>query len=365
MGKELVEHGDLIVQRWYEVWRTACDPQNELSERVLKNHLPKQLLFIGNELRKASNQEQTSEMWKLESRLEPEERVLQEIPIEELVHSYQVVVTTVRDWIEERGLAVKFDEFTYFYKAIFELTAESVRRYSKFQAERVRRERGDYLAAIAHQMRTPLSVLSGQTDLLESGFATLNPETVDRLRRSINRLLLLTNGVMRLERFEIDEIPVRPESLSPFELVEEIMSDHRYDAERKGLKLDNLIDPNLRMKLDPDLFIDAFGNLIQNSVKYVSSGFVRVEASVNSSEVTFTITDSGQGISRKRQKELFQPIIGEKSGGVGLGLVIVHRAVIAQQGIVGVESQSGGGTTFWIRLPREVAPRHVQLINNE
>src|SRR5207302_1072620 len=108
-----------------------------------------------------------------------------------------------------------------------------------------------------------------------------------------------------------------------------------------GVRLENLADASLKMEIDPALFLDAIGNLVQNAVKYTSSGFVRVETEEQPDGAIFKVVDSGDGIPSGQQETLFQAIQPGRGGGVGIGLLIVQRAVIAQGGALGFESVSG------------------------
>lgn len=200
LADELIHETDSIVQQWYERWCRTGRFQAGLSEAALKDKLPLQLRIVGEQLRQATRAEDPETMWKVTERLDPEERVEQDVPIEEVVQEYRIAVDTVRDWIEERRIEVPFTEYSYFYAAMFELTAESVRRYAAHQAERVRKDRGRYLAGLMHQLRTPLSALSMQVERLDRGELRPDAGSIAKLRQSLRRVTVLVDGVLRLER---------------------------------------------------------------------------------------------------------------------------------------------------------------------
>lgn len=129
LGDVLVRETNAIVQRWYEAWRRSPHPHPDVSEAALKDKLPLQLRVIGEQLQKLRAAEN-----KDSHRLDPELRVEQDIPIEEVVQEYRIAVDAIREWIEQHDLDVSFQEFSYFYTALFELTAESVRRYAAHEA---------------------------------------------------------------------------------------------------------------------------------------------------------------------------------------------------------------------------------------
>jgi signal transduction histidine kinase len=266
-------------------------------------------------------------------------------------------VDTVREWIEERRIDVRFEEYSFLYGAFFELTAESVRRYACFQGERLRKERAEYLAGVMHQLRTPLSSLVGQVELLASSSKAPRGAALGRLRRSLERLRLIADGVLRTERYDASDLPVRALPVEPARLVEEIVADHSADAQRKGIVLRADVSRALRMRLDPGLFIDAIGNLIQNAVKYTVSGAVTVTADEEADAVVFRVRDTGPGIAPEVHRRLFREVQPGAGGGAGIGLRIAHRACVAQGGEMGVVSVPGQGAEFWVRLPRTVASR--------
>jgi two-component system sensor histidine kinase SenX3 len=131
LGEELRDNHLALVERWYERRRAGDTPQHGVSEASLKDHLSPQLRLIGEQLLDLPAAENPGQMWKVTERLDPEERVSQEMPIEEVVQEYDLAIDVVRTWIEERGIEVSFLEYSYFYRSMFELTAESVRRYAE------------------------------------------------------------------------------------------------------------------------------------------------------------------------------------------------------------------------------------------
>jgi two-component system sensor histidine kinase SenX3 len=150
LGEDLCNHSQELVELWYQAWRRSAHPHPGVTEAKLKNLLASQLTLIGEQLQQLSTATRTDSLWTITERLDPEKRVSEEIPIEDVVHQYGMVVKVVRNWIEERRIEVPFLEYSYFHQAIFELIAESVRRYALYQAGSVTKARGQYLAGIAH-----------------------------------------------------------------------------------------------------------------------------------------------------------------------------------------------------------------------
>lgn len=162
---------------------------------------------------------------------------------------------------------------------------------------------------------------------------------------------------MRLERFRAEEIPVRPATIRVENLVAEIVEYHHAPARGSGVEIIRNVDPDLEIVADPDLCTDAIDNLVHNAVRHGAPGTVRVHARRDDGVVLFEVIDEGPGIDAERQKKLFTPVLPAKGGGAGLGLTIARRAVVAQSGEIGLESEPGRGCRFWVRLPFEVRAR--------
>lgn len=366
LGELLCEHTEEFVQRWFERWSRERPLGPDLSEAVLKDHLGTQLRAIGEAMAKAdSSRETPRKLWEKHGRLDPEQRVRDEVRIEEVVREYAFVIEEVRAWLDARGEQVSVQDYSFFSIAIFELAAESARRYAKFQAEQVARERAEYVAGIAHQLRTPISTLNLYVQQLARGQGAPDARALERLQRTVRRLTRLVDGILRLERFKPDELPVHPEALAPAQVIDQLVADYEHDASRKGLRLDVSVNRSARMHVDPDLLVDALGNLIQNAIKYTEKGFVRVALEEHEEGVVFKVEDSGPGISPERQRELFRPVRPGQPGGVGLGLTIAFRAAMAQGGTLELESVPGRGSTFVLRLPWVVQERLAPAAGDE
>jgi signal transduction histidine kinase len=356
LSRELIENTDAIVQRWYDSWTREREVREDVTEAALKDMLPQQLRVIGEQLAELAQAERPEQMWKIKDRLDPELRVHQDVGIEEVVQEYRVAVETVRRWIEEREIDVSFREYSYFYGALFELTAESVKRYAEYQAGRVRKDRAQYLAGLMHQLRTPLSSLRIHVDLLARRIQNA-PARIPKLQHSLDRIEMLVSGVLRMERFDPSEVPVQPKPVRVAELVDGILEDHSPEAERKGVQLEARIDRALEIQIDPDLLVDALGNLVHNAVKFTEHGGVYVDAEDHDGEVIFHVRDTGPGIGADKLRTLLNEQQPGSAGGTGIGLQIAMHAARAQGGDLAVESSPGHGSLFSLRVPREVAAR--------
>lgn len=360
LAHALIEQHELITQRWYDAWRQSENPHPEISEAALKDHLSPQLRHIGEQMRDLDSADSAEDNWKIYDRMDPEARVDQSMPIEEVVMEYSLALDVLRRWIKEQQLEPSFDEYTYLFHNIFELVSESVRRYEICRQEQINQDRSTYLAGLTHQMRTPISTLQMQMQILElQGGASAS--LINVCQRNLKRLSQMVNAVMRMERFKPHELPVRPRLVYPARLIDQSLDDYQPEARHKGLRLESDVDRNLDMYLDPDLFLDVMGNLIDNAVKYTSEGFVRVEVRElpGGTEVLFTVRDSGPGIAADRQIGLMRPVAPGELSGAGIGMHVAQRAVTAMGGEIGIESELGQGTLVWFKLPKSLTQAAV------
>jgi signal transduction histidine kinase len=357
LGEELVDRCDDIVQVWYDRWRQSHQQGSTVSEAALKDRLPVQLRLIGNQLRDLSTAEDPRSMWRVSSRLDPEERVAQDFSVAEVVQEYQLAVDVVRDQIAERRIEVTFDEYSYFFAAVFELAAESVQRYTAYQAHVVRQSRAEYLAGVMHQLRTPLATLSTQFALLTRTGRTPDAAFLARVNRAASRLQTLVDGILRVERYSTFEQPVHPQGLDAAPLVAAIMRDHEHLVPDTGFRYEFRVSPTLRISVDPDLFTDAMGNLVHNATKFTRAGFIIVEAEERGDRVLFRVRDSGTGIAPEQLGTLFKEVQPGGGVGTGLGLRIANHAVLSMGGTMGVESEPGKGSAFWFEIPIAVSAR--------
>lgn len=364
LGKLLCDNNDEIIELWYKEWKDSPHPHPEISEALLKDGLPEQLRVIGEQLQKDELAELPKNMWKITDRLDPEERVFQDIPIEEVVHEYRIFIKVVRRFIHDKEPTVPFDEYSYFYESVYELTAEAVKRYAKYQAEVVSNDRSEYLAGLSHQMRTPLTVIQNHLEAYElQENKELEKESYESLKRNADRLEFLINGIMRLERFKSEDIPVRPQSIYPVDFLDQIVADHQFLARQKGIDLEVSVSRSLAIYTDPDLLMDALGNLIDNAVKYTDKGYVRVEAQDDNERIVFKVEDSGPGIPKERQNNIFSITTSSSAKGAGIGLSIVKRVTRALGGDAYMHTEPGKGSTFYIDIPK-IAPQKVSTKEN-
>ena len=214
-------------------------------------------------------------------------------------------------------------------------------------------------ADIAHELRTPLSIILGHTEALSEGKLAPSPETFDIVYDEAKRLALLVEDLRTLSLSEAGELTLNLEAASPADLMERVVNAYLPKAHALNISLESSADANLpNVNIDPHRIIQVFGNLLDNALRYTpSGGRVRLSAKSVTAGIEIRIQDSGPGISEVDLPYIFDRFYrGDKSrsrqdGGSGLGLAISKSIIEAHGGQIRAESTAGEGTTILFVLP--------------
>ncbi len=235
--------------------------------------------------------------------------------------------------------------------------------------ESMERGRRMLIAAISHDLRTPLASIRAMLEAIEDRVVQ-DDETIREyhaaMGRQVRRLNRLIDDLFEVTRLESGTLEVRRQPIDLVELVAETADGLRLEAEQKQVEIAlSHQGGSCRADVDPDQIQRVVANILQNSVRYTPPGG-RIEARVEcgDSDITIEVVDSGPGISPGERSEVFKPFYrGEKErsslhgGGAGLGLAIAKRIVEAHGGRIWVDSKSGTGGHVAFALPlEEVVP---------
>ncbi len=215
-------------------------------------------------------------------------------------------------------------------------------------------QRRSFLADIAHELRTPLSVIRGQTEAIADGMyladaAHLAPildatETLDRLIEDLRTLVLTDAGNLVLNK----------ESTDLGALVGDAVDSFQAQAEAGGVTLSpDIAEQPLVAEIDPARIRSVIGNLLSNALRHTSSGgSIRVEVRASNEQVAVTVADDGEGIPPDLLPHVFERFVkGASSPGSGLGLAIAFDIVVAHGGKLEIESRPGAGTRARMTMP--------------
>lgn len=230
--------------------------------------------------------------------------------------------------------------------------------FSKEVAESANRAKSEFLAKISHEMRTPLTPIIGYSKLLLKEYPNSEiKEKLDIIHTSGVKLLNFTNELLDFSKIESGKVDLNFESFSVKELFQEIFYEHNSLAITKNLKFEIKYDKNdTTIYSDKMKIYEIVKNLIHNAIKYTNKGFVYCEVNVKNNFLSFSVYDSGIGISKDHLEYIFESFgqINKHSSGAGLGLSITKKLVEILKGTITVESQVMVGTTFNVSIPIEV-----------
>jgi PAS domain S-box-containing protein len=240
---------------------------------------------------------------------------------------------------------------------------------AKETAEAANRAKSEFLANMSHEIRTPLNGIVGSIELMDR--ISLDDEhrrLVETIATSSETLLGLINDVLDYSKIESGKVALRVDPVQIRSLLEDCLQIAAIQAERKKILLAGTVD----RKVPAFILGDALKirqiliNLIGNAIKFTEKGEVEVSVSLvhaeaDRAEVEFRVRDTGIGIPEEMQSLLFRPFvqadssISKKYSGTGLGLAISSRLATQMGGRLWFESQSPGGTVFFLRLEATVS----------
>jgi two-component system phosphate regulon sensor histidine kinase PhoR len=226
--------------------------------------------------------------------------------------------------------------------------------------KRLESVRRDFIANASHELRTPVSAISGAVETLLGGAVKLEPEArgfVEMIARHADRLARLTRDLLDLSRLETGQYTVETGLVEVGPFCEGVVELVRSRATEKQIVLGYDGPASLRVLADRRALEQVLVNLLDNAVKFTpQGGRVTLLADGGGPFAVLSVIDSGPGIEPRHRERIFERFYrvdmgrSRESGGTGLGLSIVKHLVQAQGGQVGVES-GRGGSRFWVRLP--------------
>jgi PAS domain S-box-containing protein len=247
-------------------------------------------------------------------------------------------------------------------------SAEAEAARARQEAERANRAKTSYLSEVSHEIRTPMTCIIGFADLLmDAKLPDEQARKVRYIREAAKSLLDIVNDLIDISIVESSGIRVVSEPTNLHTIVESVLAIVKPSAEVKQLTLSCTIEPDVPdwVSTDPKRLRQILLNLVSNAIKFTSQGAitvsVRTETGADGSLVRFSVTDTGIGIPREKQQQLFTEFyrVGQigarEQEGSGLGLAISKRLVEVMGGTIGVASQPQLGSTFWFRLPLPAA----------
>lgn len=213
-------------------------------------------------------------------------------------------------------------------------------------------------ADIAHDLRTPLSVITGYSEALSDGKLPGTPEIYSILHQETQHLNKLIEDLRTLSLADVGELSVTLQPTPPLAMLDRVVARHALASKQKEVSLQVDADEDLPdVRVDPERMNQVFDNLVANAFRYTPrGGKIVLSAAAKGSTVKLRVSDNGKGIQPEALPHIFDRFFrGDPSrtqnGESGLGLAIARSIVEAQGGTIEVESTLEQGSTFTISVP--------------
>ena len=239
----------------------------------------------------------------------------------------------------------------------------------------IARAKSEFLSVASHELRTPISVISGFQDLMISG--KLGPVTdpqrqgLEAIDRSVNTLQRITEDATRVSQIEGEGLHLEFEICEVFEVIDQAVAEAVADGPQRSVQVLTDTASNVNpLEMDRGRFTQAIANLVRNGIRFTpDGGTVDVQTRDVGTHVEIRVRDTGVGISPDRQVTIFDAshlghdslnhhsssLLAFNSSGLGLGLSIARGVIEAHGGTIRLESKPGKGSVFILRVPRRTA----------
>ena len=233
---------------------------------------------------------------------------------------------------------------------------------AKVKAEESDKLKSAFLANMSHEIRTPMNGIMGFAELLKSG--NLSPEEnknyIEIIQKSGTRLLSIINDIVDISKIEAGQMKVSYSTTNVDEQMQYIHTFFEHEAQDKGIQLilrKSSDDEQTIISTDREKLYAILINLVKNAIKYTVKGTIEFGYEKRDNQIEFFVKDTGIGISKDRQKAVFERFIqadfNDKMArqGAGLGLAIAKAYVELLGGKIWVESEIGKGSEFYFSIP--------------
>lgn len=223
--------------------------------------------------------------------------------------------------------------------------------------------RDDFIAVVAHELRNPMTPIAGQLELLvararSEGASAALLAGLERLEMAVEHYIRRASVLLDVSRVNANNLRLEPSTFDMAELVAQIARNYRLLAERAGSCLQCEATPPVIGTWDRLSSEQMLDNLVSNAIRYGAGKPITIGLQESPDGIVLWVRDQGIGIAPEAQARIFERFgqagSGRSSGGFGVGLWLVRRLVEAQGGQIQVQSELAQGSTFTVRLPRDI-----------
>lgn len=220
--------------------------------------------------------------------------------------------------------------------------------------------KNDFIAMVSHELKTPLTSLTGIVQLLQRKLKDAEDNFVssalDKAQKQIRKMIVMINGFLNVSRLESGKIQLDKQDFDLILLIKEAVEDTELTSVDHDFSMP--VHPAIQIHADRDKIGSVISNLLSNAVKYSPKGkLIELDTVVSDGMVTVRVKDQGMGIKQQNIRQLFDRYYRVESdhtqniAGFGIGLYLSSEIIAHHGGEIGVESESGKGSTFWFKLP--------------
>ncbi len=221
----------------------------------------------------------------------------------------------------------------------------------------VEERRRELMSDLAHELRSPITVIHGYLELINTGVAHLTPDIQAQMSQEAARLIRLVNDLLELSKIEDGYLPLQPQVIALAPILKGLVTTFTAASLQANTELQLIVPSDLPLiYADRDRVKQILINLISNAITYTPNGIVTVRSWSDANRVWVAIEDTGIGIAEEDLPKVFDrfwradPSRNSQTGGSGIGLAITKRLIELHNGRIEVESQLGYGSTFRFSL---------------
>ena len=284
-----------------------------------------------------------------------------EIPVELSLSAYKMKgkwhsMSIARDITERKQMQKKLEEYS---QQLEQMVEKRTRQLKEAQEQLIKSERlaaiGQVAAMVGHDLRNPLTSMSGATYYLKTKLGSRMDEKTREMFELIEKDIQHANKIITDLLEYSREIRLEMTETTPKSIIKEALSLVEIP---KNVKVIDSTQNEPKIKMDIDKMKRVFANIIKNAVEAMpKGGKLTISTKESDNNVAIMFIDTGIGIAKEAMEKIWTPFFTTKAEGMGLGLPICKRVIEAHDGKISVESIVGEGTTFTVTIPVEPKPK--------